>query len=54
MIKTKLSVPAKGRKAIKTDAGYQLREPTNSYSCPFDAQKGDKEPDNTYFWNIND
>jgi hypothetical protein len=49
MIKTKLGVPAKGRKATETDAGYQLREPGNSYSCSFDAEKSDIEPENTYF-----
>jgi REP-associated tyrosine transposase len=47
MVKTKLGVLAKGRKATETDAGYQLREPGNSCSGHFDAQKGDIVPENT-------
>jgi len=32
MVKSKLGILAKGRKATETDAGYQLREPANSYT----------------------
>jgi putative transposase len=51
-VKTKLGILGKGRKATETGAGYQLREPANSYMHHFDVQKGDIEPENTYFWNI--
>jgi putative transposase len=53
-VKTKLGILANGRKATGTDAGYQLREPTNSYMDVFGAQKSDLGHENTYFWNISD
>lgn len=53
-VKAKRGILAKGRKATETDAGYQLREPANSYMNHFDAQKSDIEPENTCFLNIID
>jgi len=44
---------AKGRDATEADAGYQLREPTESYLPHFEDEKGDIGPENTYFRNIN-
>ena len=53
-VKAKLGVLAKGRDARKTEAGFQLREPANSYMHHFEAQKDNIGPENSYFWNIND
>ena len=53
MIKVKLGIQDKARKAMKAGDGYQLREPTNFYTNHFDPQKDDIEPENAYFWNIN-
>lgn len=52
-VKAKLGILAKGRKAKETDAGYQLREPANSYMSRFETKKGDIGPENAYFWDIN-
>lgn len=51
-VKSKLGILAKGRDAAETDTGFQLREPVKSYKLHFEAEKGDIEPKNTFFWNI--
>jgi len=42
------------RKNLKTAEGYQLREPSASYSTHFDIKNEDIGANNTYYWDIND
>jgi hypothetical protein len=51
-MKFKLGVLAKGRDVTVTDAGYQLREPVNSYMHHYEAEKGNIGCENAYSWDI--
>ena len=42
--------PAKGRKILENDEGFQFREETESYISNFDAKNDDIGPKNAYFW----
>ena len=53
-VKFSLGVTAKGRKSLKTAEGYQLRDPSASYSAHFDVKNEDIGANNTYYWDIND
>jgi len=52
-VKSILGALALGRKRIETGEAYQLREPSIPYSAHFGVKKGNIEPENTYFWNVN-
>ena len=52
-VKSILGALALGRKSIEAGQAYQLREPSIPYKAHFDVKKGDIEPENTYFWNVN-
>ncbi len=51
-VKAKLGILAKGRQAIKKDAGYQLRERAEFYINHFEVEKGDIDHENSYFWDV--
>jgi len=42
-----------GRKSREVEESYQLREPAVPYSDHFVGKKGDRGPENIYFWSIN-
>jgi len=44
---------AKGRDIVKSDEGYHLREEAAPYMALLEAEKGDIDTENTYFWDIN-
>ena len=52
-VKSKLGFKAKGRDVIEGDGGYQLREEAAPYMTLFKPEKDDIDPENAYFWDIN-
>lgn len=52
-VKTLLGFRARGREVKQGGAGYQLREDVAPYKAPFDAEKDDIDPKNTYLWDVN-
>ncbi len=52
-IRLLLGTMAKGKKTIKAEDSCQLREPSPLYMAHFDTKNKDIEPDNTYYWDIN-
>ncbi len=53
-IKTQLGLRAKGRKILKHNSVYQLREDRGLYNIKFDAKMDDIDIENTYIWGNND
>ena len=51
-VKRELGGHAKGRKARETGEGYQLSEPSATYSSHFEVEKADIGVDNGYFWDF--
>jgi len=47
-----LGFRAKGRKSKEGGEGYQLREGPAPYNAPFEAEKEDIDPENTYSWDL--
>jgi putative transposase len=52
-VKTALGALAKGRKPLKVEEGYQLREPSVSYGGDFGFERVDIGVDNAFLWGIN-
>jgi REP-associated tyrosine transposase len=48
--KNKLGAQGIGRKAIKNQSGYELKEFQLPYNHIFDTEKSDLRPENSYFW----
>ena len=47
-----MGVLAAGRKSIKIEDSYQLREPVAAYNAHFNGKKDDIGLENAYLWNI--
>ena len=54
MTKNKLGYRVKGRRIVKSDEDYQLREQQSSYIANSAQKKLALSDDNTYFWNVFD
>ena len=52
MTKDRLGYRADGRKVVKSDEDYQLREQQTSYIANSDPKKVTLSDDNTYLWNV--
>ncbi len=52
MTKDKLGDRAEGRRVVKSDEDYQLREQQASYIASSGHKKVTLSDDNTYFWNV--
>lgn len=52
-IKENLDIPAKGRKILENDGGFQLREEPGTYIVNSDSKKDDIGVQNVYYWDIN-
>ncbi len=52
-VRSALGILAKGRKAMETKDGYQLREPSVFYGSHSKGKNVDIGVDNTYYWNVN-
>ena len=51
-VKARLRFRAKGRDAVETGEGYQLRENLSSYKALFGVENEDIDIKNTYFWYV--
>ena len=52
MTKDRLGYRAEGRKVVKSDEDYQLREQQASYIANSGHKKATLSDDNTYLWNV--
>ncbi len=52
MTKDRLGYRAEGRKVVKSDEDYQLREQQASYMANSGHKKVTLSDDNTYLWNV--
>ena len=51
-VESKMGVLAIGRKSIRAEDSYQLREPAAVYNTHFEAEKDDIDSENTYLWDV--